>query len=624
MNRKLLISLLAIFLGTLLIVSILPRSVVVTAQEDDKARTIPSGNSEELYFMPYTKFDEQLLALESGEINILGWYVPPEKASQPPPENVRYVITPDLRFYYVAFNFWSEPLGDVNFRKAFSHVVDKEKIVNDFLLGFGTPMRHVLPEIFGEWVNTSARLPEYAPANASSLLDAGGYTDTNGDGWREYTDDGVQGNGTNIVLELLAPDLTFDPIMANAAILIDAAARDVGIKINVELTDYNTLYTRVFIQRDFDMYMLYWSFGYSPDLIFDLFYSSHWANIMGYTSSEFDAITDDFYSVHTTKERIELLQAAQAILAEDLPYVWLYTRDRVDAYREDQIEDIIPVVGGIVNWWTWYYAHALDVSIRVGMNDEAMSKNPYVFETEWDDYAWNPPKEKLVVVDPDTYINDSQLEYIPWLVKDYRIVNIDADHDGVNDEQNITLWVRDGVTWQDGEKFDAHDINFTIYYSQKYYGINEPGYYFSAIDTVDNPPVISGDGMVISFINLYIEPFAEINILGSYIFPEHVFNDVNLSEINNVNINIHPEYNLGTGPWKFIEHKEGEYWKYVAYKNYWNKQAPNNEDNQNTSEEENEEETPSLTIGFDYTHVSSLIGFMILLQVITRRKNKNP
>ncbi len=575
-EKKNLLRVFVILLGGMLVFGILPQAN--TSQSLNTAehiKTLTPSNATFLLFKIIDDVDSQILALDEGEINLLGTTLPPDNLTALNSRNITHVVNPDLGWDFLEFNSLKEPLSEMNFRAAIAHLIPKEKIVNDVLNGFGDPMHYPLPEIFGEWVNTSANLPEYNLDEARQILDTFGYTDTNGDGIREYTNDGIQGNGTNIELELLTLDQGFDPFFAKVGTIISEEASRVGINLNLVAVNESIFITKVFFQADFDMYLYRFEGSHDPfEALLSALPRSHVTfPIDPEDLDDYDKIIERMCSNITWEEKINLIHEFQGLLARNLPVVGMYTRDIVNSYKNDQLVVMTKnLVGGIVNWWTWYGARVIgkEQAIKISTSKDVTSKNPYDFTTYWDELIWNPSKERLIVIDPDSYVNDSSLEFIPWLVKDYKVKAIDTDGDGVADSQNITLWVRDGVTWQDGEKFDARDINFTIYYGQEYYGENDPGYHFSAVDTEDNPPVISEDGMVISFINTYIEPFPEINILGSYIFPEHVYKDINLTEISNEDINAHPEYNLGTGPWKFVEHKEGEYWKYEAHENYWN------------------------------------------------------
>ena len=49
--------------------------------------------------------------------------------------------------------------------------------------------------------------------------------------------------------------------------------------------------------------------------------------------------------------------------------------------------------------------------------------------------------------------NPMAQDYVPWLATDYELSE---------DASNLTITLREGVRWSDGETFDANDVAFTL------------------------------------------------------------------------------------------------------------------------------------------------------------------
>jgi peptide/nickel transport system substrate-binding protein len=81
-------------------------------------------------------------------------------------------------------------LLDVNVRRAISHAIDREAVIEDLWFGHAAPLETVSPSADPKWLPD---IPEenrlgYDPERANQILDEGGYMDTDGDGIREMPD----------------------------------------------------------------------------------------------------------------------------------------------------------------------------------------------------------------------------------------------------------------------------------------------------------------------------------------------------------------------------------------------------------------------------------------------------
>jgi peptide/nickel transport system substrate-binding protein len=123
-----------------------------------------------------------------------------------------------------------------------------------------------------------------------------------------------------------------------------------------------------------------------------------------------------------------------------------------------------------------------------------------------------------------------------------------------------TFYLRKDVKWHDGRNFTAEDVSFT----------------FKTIMNPDTNTVrrsnyyINKKPISIIIVNDYVlkiispEPFAPLLMsLGIEILPEHILNK---DDINKSKFNFNP---IGTGPYKFVEWKSGQYIKLVRNENYF-------------------------------------------------------
>src|SRR5690606_29721233 len=149
----------------------------------------------------------------------------------------------------VYMNTLRKPMDDPKFRRAIAFAINQDTIVQRVYGGLVRPANPT--GLFGEgWL---AYLDEdvvkeygfsYNPVKAKEMLDAAGYKDTNGDGWRE------QPNGDPIKLEIIVPSGWTDWMEASRVIAQNVQA--VGINLVPAFPDA-ALYDNNRFNRNFDM-----------------------------------------------------------------------------------------------------------------------------------------------------------------------------------------------------------------------------------------------------------------------------------------------------------------------------------------------------------------------------------
>jgi len=136
---------------------------------------------------------------------------------------------------------------DLRFRKAVSHAVDKQSIIDNLYNGLATPQWSFVstPSPFyagrdyygGPVTESNAVTYEYDLAAAAAYLDDIGIVDTNGDGYREFAD----GSTVEILLETNAGNT----LREGFCLILQEDLEAIGLKINFQPVDFNTLVTRL-------------------------------------------------------------------------------------------------------------------------------------------------------------------------------------------------------------------------------------------------------------------------------------------------------------------------------------------------------------------------------------------
>jgi peptide/nickel transport system substrate-binding protein len=140
-----------------------------------------------------------------------------------------------------------------------------------------------------------------------------------------------------------------------------------------------------------------------------------------------------------------------------------------------------------------------------------------------------------------------------------------TDWQGSHDGLTVTFKLREGVTWHDGKPFTSADVAFSAL--QIWKPLQNLGrVVFKDLEAVDTP-----DDHTAVFRFATPTPFQLIRnalpVLTSVV-PKHIYE---VGEIADNPANTAP---VGTGPFKFAEHRPGEYYRLEKNDAYWGKDQP--------------------------------------------------
>ncbi|MBA4536457.1 peptide-binding protein [Bacillus aquiflavi] len=137
--------------------------------------------------------------------------------------------------------------------------------------------------------------------------------------------------------------------------------------------------------------------------------------------------------------------------------------------------------------------------------------------------------------------------------------SIEESEDGLT----YTVKITDKAKFHDGEPLTADDVVFTysIPLSDEYNG--QRGNYFESLEKVEKV-----DDYTIKFtLNQPDAQFSFITFASYGILPEHILGDVPIADLETHEFNT--KNPIGSGPFKFVEWKDGEYVKVEAFEDYW-------------------------------------------------------
>jgi peptide/nickel transport system substrate-binding protein len=329
--------------------------------------------SESIYSI-YTDQNAAVLALTEGEVdfllNPLGLQSGLRNEILAAP-NLEVAVNEQNGFRYLAYNTRKFPMSETAFRQALACLIDKDFMANTVLGGTAISINSLVPPGNAYWYNPNltalcaGQSTQERVASAVQMLKDAGWTWDVEPAWDEGNRDvipkgeGLRGPGGESIdpLTLLAPGPGYDPMRATYSLFIEEWATDLGIPLSADPTGFSVIVDKVFPPADplgFDMYILGWGLTPFPDHVFDFFRSSADSalggfNTPGYSNPAFDELADQFDRAKTLAEARDLIHQADAIVAEDLPYVVLFTTPLIEAYSNQLAFPYTTILDGLQN-----------------------------------------------------------------------------------------------------------------------------------------------------------------------------------------------------------------------------------------------------------------------------------
>jgi len=220
---------------------------------------------------------------------------------------------PGTEVQYLGFNLRDPILKDVRVRQAIAYALDRRPMIEYLWHGEAQPARSVLPP--QSWAyNGNVPSYDHDPDKARALLDAAGYTVTNG-----------------VRFHITMKTSTTESTRLMVAVM-QQQLHEVGIVLDIRSFESATFFADV-THGAFQLYSLRWIGGNEDPDIFYVFHSSRFppkgTNRGHYSNPKVDALIDEARREVDPSVRKPIYAKIQRILAEELPYIDLWYLDNV-------------------------------------------------------------------------------------------------------------------------------------------------------------------------------------------------------------------------------------------------------------------------------------------------------
>lgn len=218
----------------------------------------------------------------------------------------------------LTFNTESAPLDNPKVRQAIAYAIDRESMIKELLLGQAKLAHSILPE--ESWAYTPGTTYTYNPQRAKELLDEAGFRDPDGDGPQMRFQ-------KPIVFKISATSTA----ARQYAGVIQNALKQIGIPIDIQTSELNTLLTQLRLGQ-FQIAYGQWVGGNQDPIFYnDLFASSEIPseskasrNRSRYSNKEVDALLAEAVRTPDRTRARELYTKIQEIISRDAPILPLW------------------------------------------------------------------------------------------------------------------------------------------------------------------------------------------------------------------------------------------------------------------------------------------------------------
>jgi len=320
---------------------------------DDWGKRLPYVERKVKFILPDK--NTQLLKFKAGELDFYGLRGDdyPVLASKRNKDYTIYNLGPALTASFICFNqkrdalpYWKWKLfSDRRFRWAISHAVDREGIVLTVFNGLGYPVYGpVTPANKLYWDPNYPKFP-YNLKRAAQLLRSLGLKDRNGDGWLETPD------GHRVEINLLTNSNNPARVQIGAVLKYDL--KRLGIKVNFQPLDFNTLVDKLLNSHDFDAVIIGLTSSVDPNGGRNVWMSSGQLHMWNPNQrrpatrweAEVDRLFEEAAQTLDFKKRVELYKRAFWIICYEQPLIYIAAPLVLEAAR-NRVKNYYPSVWG--------------------------------------------------------------------------------------------------------------------------------------------------------------------------------------------------------------------------------------------------------------------------------------
>ncbi len=223
---------------------------------------------------------------------------------------------------YLGYNMRRPIFQDRNVRAALTHLVNRERILDEVFMGLGRIVSGpFIPQ--SPYYNHAVEPLPFSVEAASEILAGAGWEDTDNDGILDRDYDGT-GERKPFRFTLMVPSSS--ALIRKIAAIVEQDMLKAKIKVDIKPIEWS-VYTQLLEEREYDVSCLMWSGGIEGDP-YQIWHGSGAnrpgsSNYVAYTSSEADRLIEEGRREVDKAKRYAIYRKLHEVIAADQPYTFL-------------------------------------------------------------------------------------------------------------------------------------------------------------------------------------------------------------------------------------------------------------------------------------------------------------
>ncbi|KNF07681.1 ABC-type dipeptide transport system, periplasmic component [Gottschalkia purinilytica] len=276
----------------------------------------------------FTNAETMISELQKGTIDIQSQVAPTEENKELISQSKFLDISsyPGNSYGYLGFNLRDSRLSDKRVRQALVYGFNRKQFVENYYKEFADVMNVPMSKV--SWAYTDdVNKYEYDKDKAIKLLEEAGWK-LGKDGIREK--DGKK-------LEFVWDTYTDSKYVETLIPMLKDDWQKIGVKIEPNIVEFSALTTKVYTERNFDMYNMAWSLTGDPDYYGTLHSSADIPdgnNSVGFRNAENDELIEKGRQEFDKEKRKEIYKDWAKLIGEELPYMFIDQSQQWEVYNK--------------------------------------------------------------------------------------------------------------------------------------------------------------------------------------------------------------------------------------------------------------------------------------------------
>jgi peptide/nickel transport system substrate-binding protein len=287
-----------------------------------------------------------LMQLRTGEIDMMTNIPPAEiEKLQRENENLSMYQVDGRVYYFIGYNGVNKLFSNKKIRQALTMALDRDKIIEAVLYGYGKPCIGPLPPMIKWAYNNEVEEIPFDPQAAKEILATQGWSDDDGDGY-------IDKDGQNFEFTLITG--AGNQIKSDVAVISQEQLRKIGVKVNIQTLEW-TNFIKQIQNKDFEACINGWSSSYYIDPT-PIFHSTatNMFNFVSYANPAVDKLIEEGREEMDRQKSSKTWREFQQLVYQDQPYTFLFWIDKAIAVS-NRFKNVTPIaLSSVYNLEKWY------------------------------------------------------------------------------------------------------------------------------------------------------------------------------------------------------------------------------------------------------------------------------